>query len=415
MAFEVSYLQFRISRKFRKKKIDFSTLIEPTSFNGPSIPVDIIIPIFGESPTLERCLDSIVASRGIIPRVIIVNNGVPSNIETMVDSFEFVEKHIHNSENIGFGGACNEGMKWVESEFGVLLNSDIVLNQDTLRFLYDDISKQSRAGICSTVLVNEFGRYEEIGRVLSAYGEAFPIQGDQFFDPKNHVGIQKVPYSSFACVAIRKKVFEDIGGFDSQFFPAYSEDVDVAIRFFELGYASIVSLKSIALHYQGSSSIELADLAQIKEKNRVHLLMKHMEYFDAIPTLEQAEVYRFRLRRAMCANKESILIVANNPILKLDSIPTLIGCTKEELLLKHISLVYLDRAMSSVVELEEKTKTEFADNGIEVSASGQYEFEDWLRERICLYDKIFIDGSKNDFESSPLGKLVLKSQPDAVI
>lgn len=408
---KTNHFIFRLGRKFDKRKFDFETLLpENKTFNDHK-DLQIIIPIFGESHLIGKCLDSIRESIGINPKVIVVDNGVPKEIRELVKGYEFLEHYIENKENKGFGGACNIGIEKVTSEFVVLLNSDIILKKDTLRILLETIECQPKVGICASTLVDEYGRYEEVGRVLTQEGNSIAIDGTRKIKQLNNVGISVVPYASFACVALRKEVFDKAHGFDPVFWPAYSEDLDLAIKFYDLGFVSVVSHESFAFHKQGSSTKELVDLQSIKEKNRKTLLAKHQEFFDKVPHINHDETRYFRTLRAKNYPRKSILVLSGDNKMDLQSLSELLNCKLESLVIKAISIIKVDSKILPI-KLNSGVETECKNYGIDVYDPGKDSIKQWFRDRIFLFDEVVLSNVDPSFNSSEIFELVKESQPE---
>lgn len=408
---DVGRIIFRIGRKFDRRKIDLIKLFGvPQNFEDKK-DVEIIIPIFGESHLLEECLNTIELSFGINAEVIIVDNGVPNKVKELVQKSKIVKTYIENSENKGFGGACNIGMEKSNTEYPILLNSDVELMSDSIRLLLDVMEANPKIGTCSSVLVDEFGRYEEIGRVLTKQATSIAIEGTKRVEGILHKGISLVPYASFACVAVRRSVFSKTDGFDQQFWPAYSEDMDLAIQFIDLGYVSAVALESVVLHKQGSSTKEISDLSDIKERNRSYLLKKHEAFFESVPDVSHDETIQFRLKRGISYPREAVLILTTDNEITIDKISTLLGCDRDSLVLKFISVVVLD-SNSQPVDLDISSQTEMRDRSVYFYTRESGSIDKWFRDHIGVFDKVILAGIDINFKSSPAFELLSASQPD---
>lgn|GEM_PF-2589956 len=406
-----AHLLFRVGRKFDKRKVPFTNLLPTHAEFVDKETVEIIIPIFGASERLKDCLDSISSSVGVAVRVIVVNNGVPSKVTKLVKSYDFVDCIIENQENEGFGGACNIGMEKVSTDFPILLNSDIVLKPDTLRLMIDVMESQPKIGICASVLVDEYGRYEESGRVLTKQGNSIAINGTQRFRLGVDHGISIVPYASFACVSIRKSAFDQTDGFDPIFWPAYSEDLDLAIQFFQLGYVSAISLGSVALHIQGSSTKELEHLDQIKEKNRVALLNKHSKFFEKVPYVEHDEVRTHRILRAISVHRDSVLVITNERSFSINHLAEMLECDIDHLVTQYVAVVCVDE-YHVPIDFSDDAKLVFQNYGIDFFDASQGSLELWFRDRICVFERVVKSQIGQSFGSSEIFTLIKASQPE---
>ena len=60
---------------------------------------------------------------------------------------------------------------------------------------------------------------------------------------------REVDYASGACLAVRREMFNELGGFDIAFAPAYSEDADLCFRLRERGLRVIYEPTSAIVHH----------------------------------------------------------------------------------------------------------------------------------------------------------------------
>jgi len=68
--------------------------------------------------------------------------------------------------------------------------------------------------------------------------------------------IKEISSARGACMLIRKKIFDKLGGFDEKFFFSF-EDVDLGWRSWILGYKVVVVPNSIVYHSAGKTSSKL--------------------------------------------------------------------------------------------------------------------------------------------------------------
>ena len=66
--------------------------------------------------------------------------------------------------------------------------------------------------------------------------------------------MKEVDYISGAAILIPRKLWEQIGGFDERFAPAYYEDTDLAFEVRKAGYRVVYQPRSKVVHFEGISN-----------------------------------------------------------------------------------------------------------------------------------------------------------------
>lgn len=390
VALEIKYLSWRVKRKyfFRSKRFSLFSGSKPFANKED---IEIVITVFGKSEMIEDCLSSIESSIGINPSVIIVDNGITEKVREKIKSYKCVRTYIENGTNLGFGGACDKGIKSCSGEYVLLMNSDITVRDDAIRQLIEVIRQNEKFGLCSSVLINKFGRAEEVGRVLDKHGNAkalFENHKEKRLPTNDFI---VVPYSSFACVLVKSKVYEKTGGFDPAFYPAYSEDVDLAIEFQKAGFVSVVSTKSKVFHAQGSSTAELENLDQIKDQNRKTLIDKQKEYFAKLEDIYQPFRNPDQLLRAKFANLSSRQLLVVHRESELENISELLKIPLGEFILHEIAVVVLDLATGKPLTLTKEFVDSAEEIGIDVYDRDQMGLKNWVRHHLCVFENVYID------------------------
>jgi hypothetical protein len=154
--------------------------------------------------------------------------------------------------NLGFAEACNWGARKASGEFLVLLNDDSIVTAGWLDYLIDTARRRRHAGLVFGTLLNPNGTLQEAGSVLGPDGSSYAVGdgekiGYMMFERRVH-------YASAGLVLIRREAWEDLGGIDTGFYPAYYEDVDLCLRAAELGWESWYQPRAMAVHHRSSST-----------------------------------------------------------------------------------------------------------------------------------------------------------------
>lgn len=176
---------------------------------------------------------------------------------------------IYNTENSGFGVACNYGSKQANGDFFLFVNPDAFFVQD----VFSDLLKyyySYNPGINhitgGTLLSREgkeqssFGCFPSfIQDLKNIFRSLFNIKKEQHKDfSDNSVLPVKVDYVSGAFCCIPKDVFFQLNGFDSDFF-LYFEETELQFRHKNNGGNCILIPNIVVGHDTSSVTIENSD------------------------------------------------------------------------------------------------------------------------------------------------------------
>ena len=207
---------------------------------------------------LEQFLPKVISySQGA--RVIVADNAsTDDSIEFLKTNFPDIEL-IHNAENGGFAKGYNEALQDVDSEFYVLLNSDIELTENWLEPLLETFKDETVAGCQPKVLsFNNKKSFEHAGAAGGFIDvNYFPFCRGRILtsveeDHGQYDNQQEVFWSTGACLAIRSELFHKVGGFDEDFF-AHMEEIDLCWRLKRLNYRFLIEPKSVVYHVGGGT------------------------------------------------------------------------------------------------------------------------------------------------------------------
>lgn len=209
--------------------------------------VSIVIVNYNGRSYLPACLDSILSTVGSDVELIVIDN------QSTDGSVEFLQTHfpqlrlVCNAENSGYAGGNNLGAIHAQGEVLVILNPDTVVQSGWLAPLIQPLTAQSAVGMTTPrlVLLNDPQRLNTAGNTVHISGLTL-CRGLGESQGK-HAETAVVSAVSGAAFAIRRTLFEKIGGFDSRFF-MYMEDTDLSLRAQLLGYDILYVADSIIHH-----------------------------------------------------------------------------------------------------------------------------------------------------------------------
>ena len=134
------------------------------------IDASVIIPVLNGANDLPDCLTAIQQQSISNFEVIAVDNGSSDGSAEFIAS-EFPDVHlIRNKTNIGFGPACNIGLRAATGNVLVLLNQDTVVEQDWLAALVDFLDANPDVGIAGSKAYFVNGNVQHAGAQVTTQG-----------------------------------------------------------------------------------------------------------------------------------------------------------------------------------------------------------------------------------------------------
>ncbi len=216
--------------------------------------VSVIIPVYGQMDYTHRCLQSIRHYPSHTSyEIIVVDDCSPDDTPEMLSQMTGV-RVVTNEQNMGFNRSCNAGAHAARGRYLFFLNNDTTVTPGWLDELVHTFEAHPEAGLVGSKLVYPDGTLQEAGCIVWQDGSAWNY--GRHGDP-NHPEfsyLREVDYCSGAAIMVPRDLFQDLGGFDMYFAPAYCEDSDLAFRIRAVGRTVLYQPCSTVVHYEGISS-----------------------------------------------------------------------------------------------------------------------------------------------------------------
>ena len=223
---------------------------------------------------LRACLESVGRQAGVEFETIVVDNGSRDGSAEMAEK-EFGARVIRNAENRGFCAANNQGIAAARGEFVALLNNDAEAEAGWLAGLHRAVTRAANVGMAaSKVLVwEEPQRIDKVGHLIYPDGQNRG-RGSGAKDTGQFDREEEVLWPDGCAAIYRKKMLDEIGGFDEDFF-AYGDDAELGLRARIAGWKCIYTPEAVARHHRGSTlGKDSAWRLELIERNRILLAVK---------------------------------------------------------------------------------------------------------------------------------------------
>ncbi|WP_026753552.1 glycosyltransferase family 2 protein [Sediminibacter sp. Hel_I_10] len=205
------------------------------------------------------------------------------------DSVSFVKTHfpqvkiIVNSENGGYAKGYNDALKQVDADVFCLLNSDVEVTANWLEPINATFENSSEAAIIQPKILDyknksQFEYAGAAGGFIDKYG--YPFCRGRVFDTvekdvQQYDDVADIFWASGACFFIKSSVFQELGGFDEDYF-AHFEEIDLCWRAFNKGFKSKYVGASTIYHVGGATLNTLSPKkTYLNFRNSLFTLMKN--------------------------------------------------------------------------------------------------------------------------------------------
>lgn len=365
------------------EKIDFPISADPA--------VSIIIPVYNEFAYTYHCLKSLKENTGNVSYEIILADDCSTDLTREIEQVAGGITVIRTPENKRFLRNCNHAAQYARGTYILFLNNDTEVQQGWLEPLVTLMESREDIGLAGSKLVYEDGVLQEAGGILWQDASAWNYGRGQDAGCPEYNYVKDTDYVSGASMIIRRNIWQQIGGFDERFAPAYYEDSDLAFEVRKRGYRVVYQPASVVKHFEGiSNGIRISD--GIKRYQAVNMLKMKQKWKEELKTHFPNGQNVFRARER--SRDKKIILFLTPHVLKYDKdTDSYLAYLCMKVLLQkgfHIKLAADDFCCRKpyVSQLEQM--------GIEVLCGTAYKekFFDWLDAHGTDLDYIFLFGCR---------------------
>lgn len=256
-------LESHIGKRYPKAKVELANKVYyKVNFPLPENPplVSIIIPFKDKIELLKSCLESIFSKTSYNNyEILLVDNN--SSEEASSEYLKSLDKHsnvriLEYEKEFNYSAINNFAAKQAKGEILLLLNNDTeVISNNWLSEMISYFSFEDVAAVGPKLLFED-NTIQHAGIVLGIGGVAG--HPHKYF-PSNAVGymcranlVQNISAVTAACMAVRKSVFEEVGGLEEDLKVAFN-DVDLCIKIREAGHKLVFTPFVQLYHYESKS------------------------------------------------------------------------------------------------------------------------------------------------------------------
>ncbi len=262
--------------------------------------VSVVIPSYSARQMLEKNLPSVFAALRDGDEVIIVEDaGTDDTFSWFASQYKFTSlepsvpdsvlyttkvknidlKILINQHNLRFASSCNRGAVTAKHEIIILLNNDVSPEPDFLQPLLSHFSDPLVFAVGCKELASSEGN-KEYGRSGGKFERGFFIHWRE--DNQNATETAWVAGGSGA---FRKDMWEELGGFDLDYKPAYWEDIDLCFRAKVRGWKVLFEPVSIVHHNHESTNATVFGKGKMEVmayKNQILFMWKNAKGIELL-------------------------------------------------------------------------------------------------------------------------------------
>jgi GT2 family glycosyltransferase len=190
--------------------------------------VDVLVVLHNSTRFIQPLLNSLRRTTVPVTLYFLDNASRDDTVPTLTAALHTLPLKtylLRSRTNNGFARGVNLLARQGRGEFLFLLNPDTELEDGCLERLLEHVKGDSKIGMCEA--------------------RQQPREHPKIYDPQTH----ETTWCTGAAVLVRRKVFEELGGFDEHLFFMYCEDVDLSWKFWLRGWKCTYVPEAIVRHY----------------------------------------------------------------------------------------------------------------------------------------------------------------------
>ncbi len=252
----------------------------------------VVIVSYNVRDLLGRCLDSVLTQIGPGDEVVVVDNAsADGSVEHVRGAYPAV-RVIANPDNLGFGAACNQGIRATRAPLVVLVNPDCEVQPGSLAALGRFMEARPRAAVAGGRLRYPDGAFQESSfrfpTLAQVFLDLFPVNWrltqsrlngryPKAWDERSF----QIDHPLGAFMVVRRDAIDQVGLFDEGYF-MYVEEVDWCYRFKHEGWEVWHCPEALAVHHGGRSTQQRAGAMFVQlHRSRLRFFRRHYPWWFA--------------------------------------------------------------------------------------------------------------------------------------
>jgi len=226
-------------------------------------------------PTVKEAIDNYQGNVDV--DVLIVDNGCDETTRQYSLS-GFPQFRYEFSPVNDYLFSLNHFVREMKAEYMLMLNDDMKMDKEVLNELIPMMEKDNSLFAVSCRIMDFDGSYTASGVRMAAYTRGW--MRNYYLDTAE-TATKYTLYPGGGAAIFCTSYFNELGGFDTLFRPAYCEDTDLGMRAWQQGWKVVYHPKAILYHREGGTikdQFKQDRLEQTINKNQILCMMKNCRF-----------------------------------------------------------------------------------------------------------------------------------------
>ncbi|HEU4324328.1 MAG TPA: glycosyltransferase family 2 protein [Roseiflexaceae bacterium] len=251
----------------------------------------LIVVTYNHAEHIGACLEAVgrLAPPGPLELLVLDNGSRDGTAELVRQRFPHV-RLLAEGENWGFAGGVNRAVAAAQGERIALLNPDAIPEPGWLRALLAPLDAPD-VGVVGSKVLGAGGRIQSVGTLLDRRTVLTAHRGGDEPDRGQYDAPAELEAVHGAAMAFPRALWQELGGFDEGFFPAYWEEVDFCARARRAGRRVLVAPDAVVRHEHEASATGKysAEFYGYYHRNRLRYAAKWLPWPELWETFRPAE------------------------------------------------------------------------------------------------------------------------------
>lgn len=249
---------------------------------GEKVDVSVVVVLFNQAGLSRQCLSALADQRDVCFETIVVDNASNKRTAEMLRCVDGATI-LRNTDNLGFLSAANQGAARARGRHILFLNNDAIVHAHALRQAVLRLDGDSSIAAVGGRIVLGDGTLQEAGCIVYRNGSTVGYGRGQDPHAPAFAFLRDVDFCSGAFLMLRRTLWQNLGGFDPAYAPAYYEDTDLCLRIQDAGYRVVYDPNVWLTHFEWASATAPDAATRAMEERRAQFAVRHQGRLSARP------------------------------------------------------------------------------------------------------------------------------------